>query len=65
MAKVLHKTAKPATETQGPPDLVLVEKPPQPDPKKPAAAPARDQGTPRITTSHAWRDLHPARIWPD
>jgi len=65
MAKVMHKPAKPAPAPQGLPDLAVVEKPPQPEPKKAATAPARDAGTPRATTSHAWRDLHPARIWPD
>ncbi len=65
MAKALRKPANPAPDRQEPPDLVLVEKPPQPAPPKTTAVPARDAGTPRITTSHAWRDLHPARVWPD
>ncbi len=63
MAKVMHK---PAAEPPAPPDLVLVEKPQQPAPEKPATkAAARDTGVPRNTTAHAWRDLHPARVWPD
>jgi hypothetical protein len=65
MAKVMHK---PAAEPPTPPDLVLVEKPKPPTAAKPEAepaAPARDTGVPRNTTSNVWRDLHPARVWPD
>jgi hypothetical protein len=61
MAKVMRK---PASEPQAP-DLTLVENPPKPETKEAAAAPARDKTVPRNTTSRPWRDLHPARIWPD
>jgi len=61
MGKPLAKPAKTATETKPPPDLTLVEKSPQPKPAPKTA----DAGTPRITTSNVWRDLHPSRVWPD
>jgi len=63
MGKAMPKAVKPADEKQGPPELVLVEKPPQPQSQKTAAAPAAE--TKSTKTTQARRDLHPARVWPD
>jgi hypothetical protein len=62
MAKPQPKPAKPASDTQGPPDLTLVDKAPSP----PDAAPkAREAAKPRTTASQNQRRLHPSRVWPD
>jgi hypothetical protein len=58
MAKPQPKPAKSESETQGPPDLALVDKAP-PQPK------ASEAAKPRTAASQTSRRLHPSRVWPD
>ena len=74
MGKALLKA--PPREKPAAPELAVVETVPgkdgrrAPEETREAAPPGKaartsDAGIPRTTTSDAWRDLHPARVWPD
>jgi hypothetical protein len=59
--KTAPGTAKPVAEKAAPPRPAASAS----TPAKHHTPPPAFLQPPRDTTEHPWRDLHPARVWPD